>query len=86
MSQNRYLEAARADIDKLQSEFEEVRQNVQNNGASGVSQTLETAWNDLQEHWQKLQAAGDTAPSEVQSGFQDARERFQRILNSYRNG
>lgn len=81
---DRYVEAARNDFEKLQKEFDEVRQRS-TTSSSLDSELVETAWNDLQEQWQKLSAAGETASTELQNSYEEARQRFQKVLDSYRN-
>lgn len=82
---DRYVEAARNDFEKLQKEFDEVRQRSTTSSSNLDSELVETAWNDLQEQWQKLSAAGETASTELRNSYEEARQRFQKVLNSYRN-
>lgn len=86
-AQNRYVEAARSDFDSMKQEFDKVRDRLATDGdqAKPDSELLDTAWSDLQSQWDKLQKAGNTASSELKEGFNDARDRFQRVLQSYRN-
>jgi tRNA A58 N-methylase Trm61 len=83
---NRYVEAARQDMERLQGELQQVKQQLADRSdKQSESAVLDTAWSDLSDQWQRLQAAGDTASKEVQDAFDGARERAQRVLDSYRN-
>lgn len=82
---NRYVEAARRDVETLKREFDALRERASGSGRT-ESDLADTAWNDLQEQWQKLEAAGDTASTELQNAFEDARLRARRVLDSYRSG
>ena len=85
--QNRYVEAARSDFDRMKQELDKIRASMKTDGDSptSTSEVLETAWQDFQDQWTKLQEAGETASSELQESFNGARDRFQRVLESYRN-
>jgi ElaB/YqjD/DUF883 family membrane-anchored ribosome-binding protein len=83
---NRYVEAARQDMERLQGELQQVKQQLADRGdKQSESAVLDTAWSDLSDQWQRLQAAGDTASKEAQDAFDGARERVRRVLDSYRN-
>lgn len=84
--QSRYVEAARSDFDRMKQELDKIRASMKADGESpnSNSEVLETAWQDFQDQWAKLQEAGETASSELQEGFNGARDRFQRVLESYR--
>lgn len=85
--QSRYVEAAQSDVDRMKRELDKVRASMGSDGENSKSdsEVLETAWQDLQDQWSKLQEAGGTASSELQEGFNGARDRFQRVLDTYRN-
>lgn len=83
---DKYVEAARNDVEKLQKEFDNLRQQLSGSSTSNLdSELAETAWNDFQEQWQKLSAAGETASTELRNSYEEARQRFQKVLDSYRN-
>jgi ElaB/YqjD/DUF883 family membrane-anchored ribosome-binding protein len=83
---NRYLDAAREDVERLQGELQQVKQQLADRAdKQSESALLDTAWSDLSDQWQRVQAAGDTASKELQDAFDGARERVRRVLDSYRN-
>lgn len=82
---DKYVEAARNDVEKLQKEFDDVQQRFTGSSSKLDSELVETAWNDFQEQWRKLSAAGETASTELRNSYEEARQRFQKVLDSYRN-
>ncbi|MBK5910843.1 hypothetical protein CCR85_04965 [Rhodothalassium salexigens] len=82
---DRYLDAAKQDYDRLKAEAQSLKQSITKTDGPD-SQLLDTAWADLEDQWQRLQAVGETASEEVQQGFDQGRERLRRVIDSYRQG
>ncbi|MBB4211671.1 hypothetical protein EV659_10522 [Rhodothalassium salexigens DSM 2132] len=82
---DRYLDAAKQDYDRLKGEVQSLKQSITNPDGPD-SQLLDTAWADLEDQWQRLQAVGETASEEVQQSFDQGRERLRRVIDSYRQG
>jgi len=78
------VEAARSDLNDLKSRLDDARESLAASGGTKEhSETIETAWNNLQTQWQKLQAAGDTASTELRNEFEDAKARFRHVVDTY---
>lgn len=85
---NRYLEAARSDLDGLKQEFDKVRERLELDGdtSNARSELLDTAWSDLRSQWRKLQASGAAASAETRDAYEEARTHLRKVLDAYHRG
>ncbi len=85
----RYVEAARREVRDLEQELRRVRGKAvkHRDGASATSSApVEKAWSRLEEQWRRLEATREAASNETRATFAYARDRFQKTLQTYRNG
>jgi len=86
--QDRYIDAARSDLDSMEQELEKVRARLSGDGDASKpdSELLDTVWNDLHTQWRKLQSSGAVASAETRDAYEEARKRFRKVLDAYHQG
>lgn len=88
---NKYAQAAQEDFDALKSKWNEMRERMSDKGGDNgsgdgkpESKFAETAWNDFKDQSEKIRAAGGTASSELRGSYEAARDKFKKVVDSYK--